>query len=151
MTLSVTVQAEIVRLYHAEHWRIGTIAVQLGVHHSSVRRVLCAPGIALPDISPRRSALDPYVAFITETLERYPTLSAARLYEMVSERGFTGSPHHFRHRVARYRPRREAEAYLRLRTLPGEQAQADWAQFGKLTIGRASRPLMACCMGPAST
>ena len=146
MTLSVTVQAEIVRLYHAEHWRIGTIAVQLGVHHSSVRRVLCAPGIALPDISPRRSALDPYVAFITETLERYPTLSAARLYEMVSERGFTGSPHHFRHRVARYRPRREAEAYLRLRTLPGEQAQADWAQFGKLTIGRASRPLMAFVM-----
>ena len=146
MTLSVTVQAEIVRLYHAEHWRIGTIAVQLGVHHSSVRRVLCAAGIALPDISPRRSALDPYVAFITETLERYPTLSAARLYEMVSERGFTGSPHHFRHRVARYRPRREAEAYLRLRTLPGEQAQADWAQFGKLTIGRASRPLMAFVM-----
>ena len=120
--------------------------MQLGVHHSSVRRVLCAPGIALPDISPRRSALDPYVAFITETLERYPTLSAARLYEMVSERGFTGSPHHFRHRVARYRPRREAEAYLRLRTLPGEQAQADWAQFGKLTIGRASRPLMAFVM-----
>ena len=116
MTLSVTVQAEIVRLYHAEHWRIGTIAVQLGVHHSSVRRVLCAPGIALPDISPRRSALDPYVAFITETLERYPTLSAARLYEMVSERGFTGSPHHFRHRsraTARaVRPRRTS----RLRT-----------------------------------
>ena len=91
-------------------------------------------------------SVGPYVAFITETLERYPTLSAARLYEMVSERGFTGSPHHFRHRVARYRPRREAEAYLRLRTLPGEQAQADWAQFGKLTIGRASRPLMAFVM-----
>ena len=27
--------------------------------------------------------------------------------------------------------------------LPGEQAQVDWAHFGKLTIGRAERPLMA--------
>jgi transposase len=146
VTLSVTLQAEIVRLYHAEHWRIGTIAAQLGVHHSSVRRVLSAAGITLPVISPRRSALDPYVPFIIETLERYPTLSAARLYEMVAERGYTGSPHHFRHRVARYRPRRAAEAYLRLRTLPGEEAQMDWAHFGKLTIGRAQRPLMAFVM-----
>jgi hypothetical protein len=109
VTLSVTLQAEIVRLYHAEHWRMGTIAAQLGVHHSSVRRVLSAAGIALPVISPRGSALDPYVPFIIETLERYPTLSAARLYEMVAERGYAGSPHHFRHRVARYRPRRMAE------------------------------------------
>jgi transposase len=146
VTLSVTLQAEIVRLYHAEHWRIGTIAAQLGVHHSSVRRVLSAAGIALPVIAPRSSALDPYVPFITETLERYPTLSAARLYEMVAGRGYTGSPHHFRHRVARYRPRRAAEAYLRLRTLPGEEAQMDWAHFGKLTIGRAQRPLMAFVM-----
>jgi transposase len=146
MTLSVTVQAEIVRLYHAEHWRIGTIAAQLGVHHSSVRRVLTGVGIALPATSVRRSALDAFVPFITETLERYPTLSAARLYEMVAERGYGGSPHHFRHRVARYRPRREAEAYLRLRTLPGEQAQMDWAHFGKLSVGRAQRPLMAFVM-----
>jgi hypothetical protein len=33
VTLSVTLQAEIVRLYHAEHWRIGTIAANVGVHH----------------------------------------------------------------------------------------------------------------------
>jgi len=146
VTLSVTLQADIVRLYHVEHWRIGTIAAQLGVHHSSVRRVLSAAGIALLVSSPRSSALDPYVPFIIETLERYPTLSAARLYEMVAARGYAGSPHHFRHRVARYRPRRAAEAYLRLRTLPGEEGQMDWAHFGKLTIGRAQRPLMAFVM-----
>jgi hypothetical protein len=29
---------------------------------------------------------------------------------------------------------------LRLRTLPGEQAQVDWAHFGHLVIGRARRP-----------
>ena len=30
--------------------------------------------------------------------------------------------------------------------MPGEQAQCDWAHFGKLTIGRALRPLMAFVM-----
>ena len=43
---------------------------------------------------------------------------------MVHERGFRGSPDHFRHLVAQHRPRRPAEAYLRLRSLPGEQALA---------------------------
>jgi hypothetical protein len=39
---------------------------------------------------------------------------------MVRERGYRGGPDHFRHFVACHRPRRPAEAYLRLRTLPGE-------------------------------
>lgn len=34
------VEAEILRLYYAEHWRVGTIAAQLGVHPDVVRRVL---------------------------------------------------------------------------------------------------------------
>ena len=42
-----------------------------------------------------------------------------------------------------HRPRPKAEAYLRLRTLPGEQGQVDWGHFGHLEIGRAKRPLMA--------
>ncbi|HEX6704719.1 MAG TPA: IS21 family transposase [Albitalea sp.] len=65
---------------------------------------------------------------------------------MVSERGYRGSPDHFRHLVAGMRPRPPAEAYLRLRTLPGEQAQVDWGHFGYLQIGRARRPLMAFVM-----
>jgi hypothetical protein len=35
---------------------------------------------------------------------------------------------------------------MRLRTLPGEQAQVDWGHFGHITIGRAKRPLMAFVM-----
>jgi len=62
---------------------------------------------------------------------------------MVCERGYRGGPSRFRAVVACHRPRPPAEAYLRLRTLPGEQAQCDWAHFGHLVIGRARRPLMA--------
>lgn len=139
-------EAEIVRLHHSEHWPIGTIARQLRVHHGTVRRVLAQAGVAVRPRSVRPSIAEPYLAFITETLAKYPTLRASRLYAMLRERGYPGAPDHFRAIVARMRPRPAAEAYLRLRTLPGEQAQVDWAHFGKLTIGRALRPLMAFVM-----
>jgi transposase len=139
-------EAEIVRLYHAEHWRIGTIATQLRVHHSTVRRVLLAAGVELAPKVLRASIIDPYRVFIVETLTKYPGLRASRLYSMVKARGYRGAPDHFRALVAGLRPRPVPEAYLRLRTLAGEQAQADWAAFGKLTIGRAARSLMAFVM-----
>jgi transposase len=94
----------------------------------------------------RPSRVDPYRAFILQTLDRFPTLTAARLFAMVQERGYRGSAEHFRHVIAGMRPRPRAQAYLRLRTLPGEQAQVDWAHFGHLQIGRARRPLMGFVM-----
>ena len=138
-------EAEILRLYHTEHWPIGTLATQLRVHHSTVRRVLAQAGVPVaPKMRP--SIVEPYLAFIAETLAKYPTLRASRLYAMVRERGYPGAPDHFRAIIARLRPRPAAEAYLRLRTLPGEQGQVDWAHFGELSIGRALRPLMAFVM-----
>lgn len=137
-------EAEILRLYHAEKWRVGTIATQLGIHHSTVERVLGQAGF-----KPERmhgSVLDPYLPFMLETLTKYPRLRASRLFQMARERGYRGGPDHFRHFVARVRPRPAAEAFLRLRTLPGEQAQVDWGHFGKLQIGAATRPLWAFVM-----
>ena len=95
---------------------------------------------------PRPSQVDAYLPFIRETLAKFPTLTASRLFAMVRERGYPGRPDHFRHLIACHRPRRPAEAYLRLRSLPGEQAQVDWGHFGHLQIGRARRPLMAFVM-----
>lgn len=139
-------EAEILRLYHAEKWRVGTIAAQLGVHHSTVRRVLAQAGEPAAKRSMRPSIADPFLPFIHTTLEKYPKLCASRLYQMVKERGYPGGPDHFRAIVARHRPRPVAEAYLRLRSLPGEQAQVDWGHFGKVVIGQATRPLMAFVM-----
>ncbi|MEO7096654.1 MAG: IS21 family transposase [Polyangiales bacterium] len=138
-------EAEILRLYHAEKWPVGTIARQLAVHHNTVRRVLAQAGVVAPRCA-RPSMADPFAAFIVQTLTRYPTLRASRLFEMIRARGYPGRPDHFRSIVARMRPRPKAEAYLRLRTLPGEQAQVDWGHFGKLTVGKAERPLVAFVM-----
>jgi len=40
MTIPPEIEAQILRLFHAEHWPIGTIATQLAVHHSVVARVI---------------------------------------------------------------------------------------------------------------
>jgi len=144
--ISADRQAQILRYYHVEKWRINTIAAQLRVHHTTVRRVLAQAGLPRAAISARASTVDAFVPMIVQTLERFPTLTAARLYVMARERGYAGSASHFRHRVALLRPRRPAEAYLRLRTLPAEQAQVDWGHFGHLMVGRARRPLMAFVM-----
>ena len=146
MVISRELEVEILRLYHAERWSIGTIAAQLRIHHSTVRRVLKQAGVLLPATAARLSMVDSYKGFIVQTLTQYPSLRSSRLYAMARERGYRGSADHFRHRVALLRPRPTAEAYLRLRTLPGEQAQCDWAHFGSLKVGRAQRPLMAFVM-----
>lgn len=139
-------ESEILRLFHAEKWPIGTIARDLGVHHSVVRRVLRTDGHE-PDVKTLRpKRIDPYLPFIREVWDKHPQLCASRLYAMVTERGYLGSPDHFRHVVASLRPKPEAEAYLRLRTLPGEQAQVDWGHFGKVTIGKAERRLYGFVM-----
>ena len=145
MTISTDQEALVRRLYHVEKWRIGTIARQLGLHHNTVARVLAAGEEAVVALQ-RPSRIDPYVPFLLATLERFPRLPASRLYAMACERGYAGSASHFRHQVARLRPRPAAEAYLRLTTLPGEQAQVDWAHFGTLKVGRAMRRLLAFVM-----
>ncbi|WP_211709224.1 IS21 family transposase, partial [Paraburkholderia aspalathi] len=146
MTIKAELEAQILRLYHVEKWRCGTIAKQLRVHRQTVQRVLAYAGLPRHGPPPRPSMIEPYLQFIQQTLETFPTLTASRLYSMVRERGYKGAPDHFRHLIARRRPRRAAEAFLRLRTLPGEQMQCDWAHFGHMEIGRARRPLMAFVM-----
>jgi transposase len=136
-------EAEILRLYHAERWRVGTIASQLGLHHTTVQRVLQQAGSPAQVVAPRPSIAEPFIGLIVEVLGKYPKLSARRLYEMACERGYKGGPDHFRRVVARPRPRPVAEAYQRLSTLPGEEAQVDWAHFGQATVGQAKRKLYA--------
>jgi transposase len=146
MTINKATEAEILRLHHAEKWKVGTIATQLGVHYTTVIRVLTQAGVEQSVLQVRPSMADPYIPFIREQLKKYPKLCSSRLHQMVKERGYPGGEDHFRVIVARHRPRPVHEAYLRLRTLPGEQAQVDWGHFGKLEVGSAQRRLYAFVM-----
>ncbi len=131
--------AHIRHLFHAEHWKVGTIAAELHLHPDTVRMALDTDRFrSHPRLRDRLT--DPYLGFLRQTLQQYPRLRATRLFHMIRPRGYTGSITQLRRVVAELRPPRR-EAFLRLHTFPGEQAQADWAHFGEVAIGRARRRL----------
>ena len=140
MTVAAERAAEIRRLYFAEHWKIGTISKQLGVHEDVVRRLT---GL----LSERRVrpaptfVCGPYAAFIEETLAKYPTLRATRLHDMLKARGFAGSVRSLRLHVARVRPTPKTQAFLRIESLVAEQGQADWMHVGRMNVGTHERDL----------
>jgi len=131
--------AHIRHLFHAEHWKIGTIAAELHLHPDTVRAALDTDRFrSQPRLRDRLT--DPYLDFLRQTLQQYPRLRATRLFQMIRLRGYAGSVNQLRRVVAELRPP-QREAFLRLRTFPGEQAQADWAHFGEVALGRARRRL----------
>jgi IS30 family transposase len=59
-------EAEILRLYHAEKWRVGTIAEQLGLHHATVQRVLRQTRVEPKALAPRPSMTDPFESAVRD-------------------------------------------------------------------------------------
>jgi transposase len=138
--------AEIRRLYYGEHWKVGTIAAALGVHHETVRGAIAHDTQGLRRGTCRPTLLDPYLPLIRDTLAQFPRLRATRLFEMVKGRGYTGSVVQLRRAVRLIRPAATGTVYRRLTTLAAEEAQVDWGSFGSIRIGRGVRPLSGFVM-----
>lgn len=139
--ISAELIAKIRRLFYAEHWKVGTIAATLCLHPDTVRNAIESEKFhsgRAPFL--REKLTDPYLEFIKQTLKEYPRLRATRIYEMIRARGYIGSLITLRCAVRSLRPTKH-EAFLRLTTLAGEEAQADWAHFGPVKIGSATRKL----------
>lgn len=146
MTISSSEEAEIIRLYFVEKWKINTIAEHLSRHYSSIKRAINRYEANLPGgiRKKRKSIIDEYDCFIRETLQKYPKISGSRIFHMLKERGYPGLHSNLvLTKISQCRPRKQSEAFLRLRTLPGEEGQVDWAHFGKVKLGRAERNLSA--------
>src|SRR5580704_15736048 len=106
--------AEIRRLHFGEHWKVGTIAAALGVHHDTVRAALAHEAPGLRRGSCRVSQLDPYLPLLRDTLAQYPRLRATRLFEMIKARGYPGSVVQLRRLVRLIRPAPSTTVYRRL-------------------------------------
>ena len=139
-------RAEIRRLFYGEHWKVGTIAAQLGLHHETVRAAVERETAGVRPSVCRPSILDPYLPLIRDTLAQYPRLRATRVYEMVRQRGYPGSVIQVRRLVRRLRPETNRAVYRRVVTLPGESAQVDWGSFGKVRIGQGTRTVSGFVM-----
>jgi hypothetical protein len=100
--LSRTVlEAQMLRYYHVENWPCGTIARQLHVHRGTVQRVLAQAG--LPRIG---------------TVQRPSQTGVPSVHPWDAEEVSVA-----------HSPRPVAGAYLRFRTLPGEQAECEWGRL----------------------
>jgi hypothetical protein len=139
--------AKIRLLFFAEHWKIGTIATQLNLHRDTVRAALETDRFNRSKQDRISCKTDPYVDFIRQTLAQYPRLRSTRILPMIRARGYEGGSSQLRRLVARLRPV-VREPFLQLRTFPGEQGQADWADFGEVRIGQARRRLSLLCHYP---
>ena len=128
--ISEELRSRMRRLFFAEHWKVGTICAELGVHHDTVSHAIEASRFINVKYRAQDSVLEPYKSFIQLTLKDHPKLLATRLFDMITPRGYAGSVVQLRRYVRAIRPPAHQEAFFRLRTLPGEQAQVDWGCFG---------------------
>jgi transposase len=142
--INLETKLEIQRLFSVEKWNINAIAEHLNLHHSTVSRYLeHVETKRVVQVRPKMS--DPFLPFIKDSLERYPKITTARLYRMVRARGYPGQVRHFQEVIKKLRPKRH-EAFLKLETIAGEQAQVDWAHFGHIEFEGHRRQLMAFVM-----
>lgn len=84
-----------------------------------------------PRYKTRTRLIDPYTDYIIKRLAKYPELSAHRLFKEILSLGYQGSERSVRRYVQTLRPQVYRE-YKPVETLPGEQAQVDWGNFGTI-------------------
>ncbi len=141
--ISAEQRARIRRLFFAEHWKMGTIAAELGIHRDTVARAIETERFT--NIAFRTAAaatsLDPYKDFVRATLEQHPRLRSTRLLQMIQGRGYAGSVWPLRRFVRETRPTSIHEAFFRLSMLAGEQARWTGAASDR---SRSATPADGC-------
>jgi transposase len=147
MVLPHDLEAKVVFQFVDQHKSIRQIAKACSLHRCTVKRILTGRGFHMEQFRVASASLiTPFVPFIRETIEKYPKISSARIWQLCRERGYSGGPDHFRSLIRLIRPRKAPEAFFILSTLIGEQAQVDWGDFGKITVGKATRRLYCFVM-----
>ena len=134
--------AEIRRLAKIEQLSISEIARRMRLDRKTVRAALASEAgpPAKPSSKPRPSRLDLHKPFIQKRLKEFPRISAVRLLRELRPLGYPGGITILKDYLATLRPRIQ-EAFFRIETQPGEQAQVDWANCGSIVIGNARRKL----------
>ena len=67
--ISEELRSHIRRLFFAEHWKIGTIAIELKLHRDTVARAIDTSQFATVKFRTKSQMLDPYRDFVRATLD----------------------------------------------------------------------------------
>jgi transposase len=113
------------------------IAQQLGVSRHTVAAALQQQATArqqgVAAVGPPRPrcrrSLEAFESVVGQLLERYPDLTAQRLWEELRQHGFAGSYATVRRRLRELRPTTPRPPVVRFETGPGVQAQMDYATY----------------------
>jgi len=79
------------------------------------------------------SKLEPYKPYILSRLDKYP-LSAVRIYDEIKAQGYAGKMTVLRDFMKATRKESSYDAVMLFETAPGQQAQVDWGEFGKIEV-----------------
>ena len=124
------------------------IARTMGVARNTVKAILATQAAALaqphsalperPSRAPRRSAVTPWVPRIAALLERFPDITAQRVFETIGREGYAGGYTVIKDHVRVARPPAPPTPSLPTPVWgPGEMAESDWTPCtSRLTDGR---------------
>jgi transposase len=135
-------------LYFVDKLSQRQICERIGISDKTVRKALRVEEYGrYPKGAPRRrpSKLDPYKADIGYLLEQYPGLSGRRVFEELVKLGYAGGETILKDYLRLIRPAKK-EVFLRIETLPGEQAQVDWGNCGTINVDGCKRRLSVFVM-----
>ena len=137
--------AEIRRLRFGEGLSLSEIARRMYIDRKTVRQALYSEVCPAPAQLAKASKLDKYKSYIGERLKVFPGINGVRLLGELRRLGYEGGLSILKEHLGRIRPGKQ-EAFLRIETLPGEQAQVDWAHYGTIRAGGGVRKLSAFVM-----
>jgi transposase len=118
------------------------IAKKLRISRNTVKKYLHSQEQPQYRNSQRASLLEPFKETI-ETWLQQDDYTARRIYDMLLFQGYTGSYPTLRRFVAGLKQERNRKAFIRFETLPGQQAQVDFADF-KIRLQDGSEQTVYC-------
>lgn len=131
------------KIFQGQGMTIGEIARRLNRTERSIWNYLH------PKETPKRERhgkLDPYKAIIDDSVNTDPYINCEVLVERLRHAGYNGKMTILRNYVARKRSEVLTQAAIRFETIPGEQAQVDWKDFGKQLVDGKCQKLYAFVM-----
>ena len=116
---------------HRQGLTVSEIARQCGLDRKTVRRYI-GRGLEPPTYGPRQprpTLLDPFTGYLRERVKAYSGLTGSRLLRELRELGYEGGYTAVTDFLRDVRPSVDTKFEVRFETAPGDQAQADFAQF----------------------
>ena len=123
---------------------VTAIAKQLNLDRKTVRKAIYSDVAPKYERTVSGSILDDFKSYIDERLERF-NLTSQRIHEELMDQGFQGKYGMVNKYVQNKKSEYKTKATLRFETIPGEQAQVDWAYLGEFYDQDKKKIIRLCC------